>query len=143
MAIDLRCGQVHKHQNMIYLIFLYHFAMRKSFKFFGRLSQFFCIAQVKMSTHQIVHGFDVVSRFNIIHVGIFSEKVYPFLSITIVLQKVLSDKGIPAISLVQVKTFIKTLCILCFFGQIIFQKFFQFFDFFCASRMSMCYVPPI
>ena len=38
----------------------------------------------------------------------FIKNVNPFLCVTIILQKILADKSIPADALVQVKTFIKT-----------------------------------
>ena len=60
------------------------------------------VAQVKMRAHQVVHAFDIMCRFDGEHIGLFVKKINPFLGIPVILQKILPDKGVPAIALVQV-----------------------------------------
>ena len=66
------------------------------------------ITQIEVRVQQVVHSFYEVTRFNIDHFRIFPEQVNPFLRIAVILDEVLPDKSIPAITLVQVQPFVKT-----------------------------------
>ena len=60
-----------------------------------------------MRTHQIVHAFDVMSGFNGFHKRFLLKKIHPFLGVTVIHQKILQNKCVPAIALVQIQFFIK------------------------------------
>src|SRR6478672_10372952 len=96
-----------------------------------------------MSIKQVVHAFDIMTRFHIDHLRMLFEQIYPLLRIPVVLDKILPDECVPAITLVQVQAFIES----GLFDRIIWQMFFEkLFDagfVFFISRMAVLYVPAI
>ena len=105
------------------IVFLHSFSFCKSFQVFLRFPKI-CYGFVNQNEHLKDCACLLYSDL-FLHVSstvISSNRVNPFLSIPIVLQKVLPDKSIPCIALIEVQAFIKTLLIPGSVGRLFFRN---------------------
>src|SRR5688572_12987312 len=109
MLVDLGGGEINKGLDLVILHLGNNIGIAEDFKLLQCNFELLVISKVKMRIEQVVYAFDIMSRLNIQHVFFIMKQVHPLLRVAIVHDKILSNKGIPAITLVQVQTFIKTL----------------------------------
>lgn len=96
-----------------------------------------------MRVQQVVQGFYIVACLYRYHQRLFIEQIKPFLAIPVIHDEVLPHKSIPAITLEQVQTLIKTRQALCIrrqvFPEILFDTLFIFF----IPRMAVPDIPGV
>src|SRR5262245_37084880 len=102
MLIDL-CGiQVNKGLHFKIFMLVGNWSFREIFKPSKRISKPLVIAKIEICIQNIVHALDVMSWLNRDHHGMLIKKIYPFLSVTVILQKILANKSVPTRTLIEI-----------------------------------------
>src|SRR5688572_3641862 len=102
VLVDLCSADINKSLNAKVVMLFYPAGLSKRFKFFKRDRKLPVITQIKMCIQQVMNSLNVMAGFHPDHQWLRIEHVNPFLRIPVILQKILADKCIPAITLVQV-----------------------------------------
>src|SRR5690348_3705091 len=82
-------------------------------------------------------------RFHLYHKWLLVKQVHPLLCIPVIHQEILPDECIPAVTLVQVQSFIKTSSQFYIKGKVLFEKVSYGHLVIYISCMSMPYIPAI
>jgi len=125
VLVDLGGGEVDKGLNAVVLHTGNHLGIAEGFKTMEHFAELLVIAQVEMGIQQVVQTFDIMCGFHVDHMGLVMKKVHPFLCMPVIHDKILADKSIPAIALVQVEPFIKSIQEKCIGWQLLLEKFFN------------------
>ena len=102
MLVDLCSADIDKSLYAKIIMLFYPAGLANASNFFKRDRKLPVITQIKMRIQQVMHSFNVMTGFHPDHQWLRIEQVNPFLRIPVILQKILADKCIPAITLVQV-----------------------------------------
>src|SRR3989337_4113025 len=98
MLVDLGGADINKCLYTKVVMILNTAGLCKSLKFFQGYCKLFIVTKIKMSVQQIMQSLYIVACFYPYHQRVRPEKLHPFLSVAVVLQKVLADKCVSAIA---------------------------------------------
>src|SRR5687768_389493 len=103
MLVYLGGGDIYESLYAEVVVVLYPVCFTKQLVFFKVRVKFAVVSENEMCIHQVMHSFDIVPGFHPDHKRLFIKNINPFLRITIIHQEILADKGVPAITLVEVQ----------------------------------------